>query len=353
MLLLAGRRSGDAHNRVPKKKRLNAEPCHHAVTTNQEKDRTYARVASVSYTSSCHNFEHTSIVLGALPPRRHHNFKRIELGSVREEHIFFLSPLHFEEIKYILATQPSPKKKKISVARVPWSSLTRRVHHNHHHHHHYHQVPHVKSTRQSVAMANNAAQETSKRTPTVEQQKQQQQHHHPTKKQRQQQQQQDGGRPDNNNNNSNSNMPPRRLYWVGNPLFALTPVLLSSTPSTSSTSTSSTPSSTSTKGTHDQPRQLPPLPPASLPFASSSSVHKNHHNKSEKNGGYQAEKEEEEQQEEEEEKRKEKSLWDHRGAKMRNTSLGSEMGKNRENGGGGGGGGAAAATATARKDVKM
>lgn len=351
MLLLAGRRSGDAHNRVPKKKRLNAEPCHHAVTTNQEKDRTYGRVASVSYTSSCHNFEHTSIVLGALPPRRHHNFKRIELGSVREEHIFFFSPLHFEEIKYILATQPSPKKKKISVARVPWSSLTRRVHHNHHHHHHhYHQVPHVKSTRQSVAMANNAAQETSKRTPTVKQQKQQQ--HHPTKKQ---QQQQDGGRPDNNNNNSNNNMPPRRLYWVGNPLFALTPVLLSSssTPSTSSTSTSSTPSSsTSTKGTHDQPRQIPPLPPASLPFASSSSVHKNHHNKSEKNGGHQAEREEE-QQEEEEEKRKEKSLWDHRGAKMRKPSLGSEMGKNRENGGGGGGGGTAAATATARKDVKM
>lgn len=348
MLLLAGRRSGDAHNRVPKKKRLNAEPCHHAVTTNQEKDRTYGRVASVSYTSSCHNFEHTSIVLGALPPRRHHNFKRIELGSVREEHIFFFSPLHFEGIKYILATQPSPKKKKISVARVPWSSLTRRVHHNHHHHHHYHQVPHVKSTRQSVAMANNAAQETSKRTPTVEQQKQQQ--HHPTKKQRQQQQQ-DGGRPDNNNNNSNNNMPPRRLYWVGNPLFALTPVLLSSsTPSTSSTSTSSTPSSsTSTKGTHDQPRQLPPLPPASLPFASSSSVHKNHHNQNEKNCGYQAEREEE-QQEEEEKKRKEKSLWDHRGAKMRKPSLGSEMGKNRENGGGGG---TAAATATARKDVKM
>lgn len=346
MLLLAGRRSGDAHNRVPKKKRLNAEPCHHAVTTNQEKDRTYGRVASVSYTSSCHNFEHTSIVLGALPPRRHHNFKRIELGSVREEHIFFFSPLHFEEIKYILATQPSPKKKKISVARVPWSSLTRRVHHNHHHHHHYHQVPHVKSTRQSVAMANNAAQEISKRTPTVEQKQQQQ--HHPTKKQRQQQQ--DGGRPDNNNNNSNNNMPPRRLYWVGNPLFALTPVLLSSsTPSTSSTSTSSTPSSsTSTKGTHDQPRQLPPLPPASLPFASSSSVHKNHYNQNEKNGGYQAEREEE-QQEEEEKKRKEKSLWDHRGAKMRKPSLGSEMGKNRENGGGGG----AAAAATARKDVKM
>lgn len=343
MLLLAGRRSGDAHNRVPKKKRLNAEPCHHAVTTNQEKDRTYGRVASVSYTSSCHSFEHTSIVLGALPPRRHHNFKRIELGSVREEHIFFFSPLHFEEIKYILATQPSPKKKKISVARVPWSSLTRRVHHNHHHHHHYHQVPHVKSTRQSVAMANNAAQETSKRTPTVQQKQQQQ--HHPTKKQRQQQQQ-DGGRPDNNNNNSNNNMPPRRLYWVGNPLFALTPVLLSSssTPSISSTSTSSTPSSTSTKGTHDQPRQLPPLPPASLPFASSSSVHKNHHNQNEKNGGYQAE---EEDQQEEEEKRKEKSLWDHRGAKMRNTSLGGEMGKNRENGGGGG------AAAAARKDVKM
>lgn len=350
MLLLAGRRSGDAHNRVPKKKRLNAEPCHHAVTTNQEKDRTYGRVASVSYTSSCHNFEHTSIVLGALPPRRHHNFKRIELGSVREEHIFFFSPLHFEEIKYILATQPSPKKKKISVARVPWSSLTRRVHHNHHHHHHYHQVPHVKSTRQSVAMANNAAQETSKRTPTVEQKQQQQ--HHPTKKQRQQQQQ-DGGRPDNNNNNSNNNMPPRRLYWVGNPLFALTPVLLSSSsiPSSStSTSSSSTPSSTSTKGTHDQPRQLPPLPPASLPFASSSSVHKNHHNQNEKNGGYQAERQEE-QQEEEEKKRKEKSLWDHRGEKMRRTSLGSEMGKNRENGGGGGG--TAAATATARKDVKM
>lgn len=343
MLLLAGRRSGDAHNRVPKKKRLNAEPCHHAVTTNQEKDRTYGRVASVSYTSSCHNFERTSIVLGALSPRRHHNFERIELGSVREEHIFFFSPLHFEEIKYILATQPSPKKKKISVARVPWSSLTRRVHHNHHHHH-YHQVPHVKSTRQSVAMANNAAQETSKRTPTVEQQKQQQ--HHPTKQR--QQQQQDGGRPDNNNNNSNNNMPPRRLYWVGNPLFALTPVLLSSS-STPSTSTSSTPSSTSTKGTHDQPRQLPPLPPASLPFASSSSsVHKNNHNQSEKNGGYQAEKEEE-QQEEEEKKRKEKSLWDHRGAKMRKPSLGSEMGKNRENGDGGG----AAAAATARKDVKM
>lgn len=38
---------------------------------------------------------------------------------------------------------------------------------------------------------------------------------------------------------------------------------------------------------------------------------------------------------------------------MRNTSLGSEMGKNRENGGGGGGAAAAAATATARKDVKM
>lgn len=40
---------------------------------------------------------------------------------------------------------------------------------------------------------------------------------------------------------------------------------------------------------------------------------------------------------------------------MRKTSLGSEMGKNRENGGGGGGGGgtAAAAAATARKDVKM
>lgn len=349
MLLLAGRRSGDAHNRVPKKKRLNAEPCHHAVTTNQEKDRTYGRVASVSYTSSCHNFEHTSIVLGALPPRRHHNFKRIELGSVREEHIFFFSPIHFEEIKYILATQPSPKKKKISVAGVPWSSLTRRVHHNHHHHHHYHQVPHVKSTRQSVAMANNAAQEISKRTPTVEQKQQQQ--HHPTKKQRQQQQQ-DGGRPDNNNNNSNNNMPPRRLYWVGNPLFALTPVLLSSsTPSTSSTSTSSTPSSsTPTKATHDQPRQLPPLPPASLPFASSSSVHKNHHNKSEKNGGHQAEREED-QQEEEEKKRKERSLWDHRGAKMRKPSLGSEMGKNRENGGGGGT--AAAAAATARKDVKM
>lgn len=350
MLLLAGRRSGDAHNRVPKKKRLNAEPCHHAVTTNQEKDRTYGRVASVSYTSSCHNFEHTSIVLGALPPRRHHNFKRIDLVSVQEEHIFFFSPLHFEEIKYILATQPSPKKKKISVARVPWSSLTRRVHHNHHHHH-YHQVPHVKSTRQSVAMANNAAQETSKRTPTVEQQKQQQQH--PTKKQRQQQQ--DGGRPDNNNSNSNNNMPPRRLYWVGNPLFALTPVLLSSssTPSTSSSSTSSTPSSsTSTKGTHDQPRQLPPLPPASLPFASSSSIHKNHHNQNEKNGGYQAEREEEQQEEEEEKKRKEKTLWDHRGAKMRKPSLGSEMGKNRENGGGGGGG-TAAATATARKDVKM
>lgn len=344
MLLLAGRRSGDAHNRVPKKKRLNAEPCHHAVTTNQEKDRTYGRVASVSYTSSCHNFEHTSIVLGALPPRRHHNSKRIELGSVREEHIFFLSPLHFEEIKYILATQPSPKKKKISVARVPWSSLTRRVHHNHHHHHHYHQVPHVKSTRQSVAMANNAAQETSKRTPTVQQKQQQQ--HHPTKKQRQQQQ--DGGRPDNNNNNSNNNMPPRRLYWVGNPLFALTPVLLSSS-TPSSTSTSSTPSSsTSTKGTHDQPRQLPPLPPASLPFASSSSVHKNHHNKSEKNGGYQAENEEQ-REKEEKEKEKEKSLWDHRGAKMRKPSLGSEMGKNRENGGGGG----ATATATARKDVKM
>lgn len=37
---------------------------------------------------------------------------------------------------------------------------------------------------------------------------------------------------------------------------------------------------------------------------------------------------------------------------MRKASLGSEMGKNRENGGGGGGG-TAAATATARKDVKM
>lgn len=36
---------------------------------------------------------------------------------------------------------------------------------------------------------------------------------------------------------------------------------------------------------------------------------------------------------------------------MRKPSLGSEMGKNRENGGGGGA--AAAATATARKDVKM
>lgn len=38
---------------------------------------------------------------------------------------------------------------------------------------------------------------------------------------------------------------------------------------------------------------------------------------------------------------------------MRKPSLGSEMGKNRENGGGGGAAGGAAATATARKDVKM